>query len=248
MSTASRWLNWTPNQPEIMRPFPEIEPTKPTKLSFHSFDGSPSVEKQIIRESDPGNPEEDLTPKLFPGHWRIPIHPCTVCHSPRLWISFHNVIVCAICHPPADRRLIRKWIDLSQPAKRKQSSLHHGESRVCPYSLPEGVKLIRFDKKRPPVAIRSFSIVNDLNKFIRHALDELDARLRRPSQIKAGDSVFQLLSKLADCGLEVRLEWPPNRETMHDSCETEPSRFGKASESFQANAAGLESNDEDVPS
>jgi hypothetical protein len=59
------------------------------------------------------------------------------------------------------------------------------------------------------VAVTVCSVVTDVPKFIRHALDELNARLHFPVPIKAGDSVFELLSKLSDCGLELRIVPPP---------------------------------------
>jgi len=55
------------------------------------------------------------------------------------------------------------------------------------------------------------SIVTDVPNFIQHALAELAARLHDPVQIKAGDSTFELISKLADCGVELRLEWPERK-------------------------------------
>lgn len=93
-------------------------------------------------------------------------------------------------------------------------------SEGCPYPLPKGCKLVRFEKKFPPVAVTVCSVVTDIEKFIRHALSELDARLHHPHQIKAGDSVFEILSKLADCGLELRLEWEPPR-IIQDSPDSE---------------------------
>jgi hypothetical protein len=89
--------------------------------------------------------------------------------------------------------------------------------------LPEGVRLIRFEENTRDVAVTVCSVVNDVPNFIRHALADLDARLHHPVQIKAGDSVFELLSKLADCGLELHLEWPPERIT-ENSPETQPSK------------------------
>jgi hypothetical protein len=59
------------------------------------------------------------------------------------------------------------------------------------------------------MAVTVCAVVKEVPQFIRHALLELDARPHHPVQIKAGDSVFELLSKLADCGLEPHLEWPP---------------------------------------
>jgi hypothetical protein len=142
VSTASRWLTWTPSQPKIIDASLKTEPAKPSKPSFAGFAGSVSEEQPIIRQ--------ELEPS-------------------------------SVSPPTAD----------------------------CPYSLPKGVRLIRYEKRAPRVTITLCSVVEDVAKFIGHALVELDARLHSPVQIRAGDSVFELLSKLADCGLELHLEWPP---------------------------------------
>jgi hypothetical protein len=117
---------------------------------------------------------------------------------------------------------------------------------ACPYALPEGIKLLRYEPKAPPVAVTVCSVVNDVPKFIRHALGELDARLRHPLQIKAGDSVFDLLSKLADCGLELRLEWSPMR-IIENPPDSEPSKPSKASATPELNPHGVDISDEDSP-
>lgn len=52
------------------------------------------------------------------------------------------------------------------------------------------------------------SVVTDVDKFIRHYLEELDARLHNPVQIRGGGSVFEILSKLAEGGLELAIEGP----------------------------------------
>jgi hypothetical protein len=98
---------------------------------------------------------------------------------------------------------------------------------TCPYTLPEGVRLVRYERKAPPVAVTVCSVVNDVPKFIGHALAELDARLHHPVQIKAGDSVFDLLSKLADCGLELRLEWPSAPTTENPPATPELNAHGE---------------------
>jgi hypothetical protein len=115
----------------------------------------------------------------------------------------------------------------------------------CPYTLPEGVKLVQFTRKAPPVAVTVCSVVTDIPKFVRHALAELDARLHHPVQIKAGDSVFELLSKLGDCGLELRLEWPPE-PIIQTSPEGEPSKPAKPPATPDLNAHGVDITDEDV--
>ena len=78
-----------------------------------------------------------------------------------------------------------------------------------PPALPPGVRLMSYRPKQAPVAVTVCSVVTDVPKFIEHCLAELSARLHSPVQIRAGDSVFELLSKLADCGLELVVEWAP---------------------------------------
>jgi hypothetical protein len=79
-----------------------------------------------------------------------------------------------------------------------------------PPALPRGVRLIRYAPKEPPVAVAPVSIVTNVDKFIRHHLAELDARLNHSIQIRGGGSVFEILAKLAEVGLELRLEWSPD--------------------------------------
>jgi len=116
----------------------------------------------------------------------------------------------------------------------------------CPYPLPQGVKLLRYERKAPPVAVTVCSVVMDIPKFIQHALGALDARLHHPVQIKAGDSVFELLSKLADAGLELRLEWPPER-IIGNPPESEPTKPAKLPEPPKLNARGVDITDADIP-
>jgi hypothetical protein len=120
-------------------------------------------------------------------------------------------------------------------------------SEGCPYHLPEGVRLVCYTPKRPPIVLTVYSVVAEPDKFIRRALDELDARLHRPVQIKAGDSLFELLSKLADCGLELRLEWPVEPRIIRESQESEPAKPAKLPEPPSWNPHEVEIRDEDVP-
>lgn len=114
----------------------------------------------------------------------------------------------------------------------------------CPYPLPKGIKLIRYVPKNRPVAVTVCSVVTDVPKFIQHAIRELDARLHSPVQIRAVDSVFDLLSKLADCGVELRLVWPPETQITNNAPQPQPSKPTKPQES---NADDLEITDEDIP-
>jgi len=49
-------------------------------------------------------------------------------------------------------------------------------------TMPRGVRLIRFEPKRGPVALDVCSIVTDVDLFIRRELEELRARLHSPVQ------------------------------------------------------------------
>ena len=37
--------------------------------------------------------------------------PCRACTGTRFWQSVHGVTVCALCHPPADEKLVAEWIE-----------------------------------------------------------------------------------------------------------------------------------------
>jgi hypothetical protein len=96
-----------------------------------------------------------------------------------------------------------------QPRNAPGPATAAGGAKACPYPLPEGVRLLKYQPRQPPIDITTCSVTLNPAAFIRRALAELDARLRSPVQIRAGDSVFELLQKLSACGLELRLEWPP---------------------------------------
>jgi hypothetical protein len=80
-------------------------------------------------------------------------------------------------------------------------------SAQCP-PLPLGVRLIRYLPKAPPVDVSVCLVVVDVATFISRNLEELDARLNHPVQIRSGGSVFEILARLAEVGVEVSLEPP----------------------------------------
>lgn len=75
---------------------------------------------------------------------------------------------------------------------------------TCP-PLPNGVQLVRYEPKTPPVAIDVCSVVYELDKFIAGELRELDARLHSPVQIRGGHGVFTTLERLRQVGLELEI-------------------------------------------
>jgi hypothetical protein len=89
--------------------------------------------------------------------------------------------------------------------------------------------------------------VIDIPRFIKHALVELDARLHHPVQIKAGDSVFELLNELANCGLQLRLEWQTATQITNESAKTEPTKPSILADASELKADGVDITDEDIP-
>jgi len=256
MSAPSRWLNWTPSERQVMEPPRETEPAKPSKTNSVGFDGSGSKDNPIIQPTDqmePADPIIEQTLYTEPSKpTKTPDTPCHACHGTRWWVSIHGEVVCATCHPPPNPGLVRRWYE--QPICERppaQNATAPGQSS-CPYTLPIGVKVLAYSPKDPPVGVTVCSVVTDVPKFIQHALQELDARLHHPVQIKAGDSVFDLLSKLADCGLELCFDWPPKGPIMGESPESEPSKPSKLPEDEhpslpELSPHGIEITDEGIP-
>lgn len=38
--------------------------------------------------------------------------PCYTCKGRRFWVSIYDVIICGACHPPAQEKIVKRWIDL----------------------------------------------------------------------------------------------------------------------------------------
>jgi hypothetical protein len=72
--------------------------------------------------------------------------------------------------------------------------------------MPNGVRLIRWEPRQAPVAIDVCSVVVDVPKFIKSELGALDSRLNNPWTIHGGFTVPQMLDRLAQVGVLVRLE------------------------------------------
>jgi hypothetical protein len=78
----------------------------------------------------------------------------------------------------------------------------HGD---CPYPLPPGVRLVRYVPKAPPVEIVPISIVNDVDKFIRSCLRDLQFRLEHPKAYACAP-LHEILAKLAEVGVELEID------------------------------------------
>lgn len=85
----------------------EILDTK--KYENHSFDISTELrtERAAIHIEDGGLPELEARARATLAY------PCT-CGGHRFWVSIHGPIVCGQCHPPAQEKLVVRWIELKK--------------------------------------------------------------------------------------------------------------------------------------
>ena len=73
--------------------------------------------------------------------------------------------------------------------------------------LPPGVAVLTYDAKAPPFAVSVISVVTDAEKFFHAYLRDLRWRIDHPGGY-AAPSLADILSKLAEAGLELRIESP----------------------------------------
>ncbi len=72
-------------------------------------------------------------------------------------------------------------------------------------TLPPGVRMVSYQPKEAPFAVAPVSIVTDAGRFFRAYLRDLNARLEKPEGYTA-PPLADILAKLADAGLELRIE------------------------------------------
>jgi len=78
--------------------------------------------------------------------------------------------------------------------------------------LPAGVRLLRYESKPVPFAVAPVSVVTNAGKFLRAYLRDVRWRLEHPDDY-AAPPLTDILSKLADAGLELRVpKTPAGRE------------------------------------
>ncbi len=74
-------------------------------------------------------------------------------------------------------------------------------------ALPPGVKLVSYNPKQSPFAVAPVSVVTNAGKFYRAYLADLSRRLARPEGCHC-PPLADILSKLADAGLELSVDAP----------------------------------------
>jgi hypothetical protein len=73
-------------------------------------------------------------------------------------------------------------------------------------AMPPGVRLVNWEPKPAPVILTQYSVVTDLDRFIRMTLLELNAALAGKRWQSGHWSVRDLVDRLEQCGVRVHLE------------------------------------------
>ena len=72
--------------------------------------------------------------------------------------------------------------------------------------MPPGVRLLKWKPKAPPIAIIQMGIVTDVNKFVAATLLQLKARLEGKNFLAGNWSLRELIERLDQVGVEVRVD------------------------------------------
>lgn len=79
-------------------------------------------------------------------------------------------------------------------------------------NLPPGVRLVSYQPKTAPFAVAPVSVVTQAGKFYRAYLADLSQRMANPKGYSC-PPLSDILSKLADAGLELSIETPATEHT-----------------------------------
>jgi hypothetical protein len=75
-------------------------------------------------------------------------------------------------------------------------------------AMPEGVRLVRWEPKPGHVLLKYYSVVTGLPRLISMTLLELKAALAGKRWQAGNRSVRELVDRLEQCCVHVRIEWP----------------------------------------
>jgi hypothetical protein len=70
-------------------------------------------------------------------------------------------------------------------------------------TMPPGVRLVHWEPKLAPVVLTQYSVVTDVNKFVRMILMELKAALAGKRWQSGHRSARDLVDRLEQCGVRV---------------------------------------------
>jgi hypothetical protein len=182
----SKWLDWKSGAAIVVG----SEPTEPTKLGSVGFVGAPPPLFPITRDSGAATSQR--------MEHQVPVSTVPTTATQMVTTVNQAATVCA-------SNLINEpnWRPQAPPVN---TPLLNGLLPGTKIPLPVGVRLVGYIPSWPSTQ-KGIKIV-DKPKYIKMLLADLDARLHHPIQIRGGDSVFEILDKLADLGLELAIERP----------------------------------------
>ena len=85
------------------------------------------------------------------------------------------------------------------------------QSRTFSPSIPEGIRLNKWEPKPPPVLLTRYSVVGDTYGFIETTLKELEGALLRPELPERMCVVRGLIEQLEQIGVHVELHQQDSR-------------------------------------
>jgi hypothetical protein len=103
------------------------------------------------------------------------------------WVRLDGSRVCGHCYPDPFAAAVEET------------------DQICPPSMPEGVRLLAWSPERPPVAIETWAIVNDVPQFIRATLEQLRSAMVGESWLAGNWSVRELVERLAQVGVRIEV-------------------------------------------
>lgn len=71
--------------------------------------------------------------------------------------------------------------------------------------MPDGVRLVRWEPKTPPIALTAVEIVTEVPKFITITLLELKAALAGKRWLAGHRNIRELIDRLEECGVVVEV-------------------------------------------
>lgn len=79
-------------------------------------------------------------------------------------------------------------------------------------SMPEDVRLMRWEPKSPPVMLTHYAVVTDVRRFVSMTLLELKAAIAGKRWQSGNWSVRELVDRLEQCGVHVEIESAERRD------------------------------------
>src|SRR6266403_1709120 len=78
--------------------------------------------------------------------------------------------------------------------------------------MPQGVRLVRWELREPPVGLVHIGVVTDVPRFVWSTLCQLDAALRGKQCLAGHWTTRELLDRLEQCGVNVEIEAVVSRD------------------------------------